>query len=281
MKIHYLGPEGTFSYLAAKNFLKDLAEPNGRFGDLLGHLRVEDVFEAMDNDWDFGVIAAESNIEGVVTRNIDLLIERTDLKVAAQVAVNVSFDVVGKKNILQNQSKVFAHQHALAQCRNFISENQLIENPVASNVAALENLEGKEIALVPSFATNKLCEKYNLEIIDKDVQDYKNAQTQFYILHKIHPDPQCLPINDINNTTILYFIPPRIGPGTLLEVLQIFNNHKLNMIELFSRPIKSVTNEYSFVTILEKGHLTIEVQSAINELRNLGAKVRIIGSYKR
>lgn len=271
--VYYLGPQGTFCYEVAKRFRDEFFT----HFDLVSCQTVDETVKSLTDIYDFAVIPVENNVEGVINRTIDLLISNTNIKVVSSYFANISFDLVGKASTKYHT--VFAHPHAMSQCQMYISKNNYKMVSALSNTASLKDLDFGDVALVPSKQSSSLCKKYGLKVIDRFVQDYQNAKTQFLIIHKIHQPPQC--INEsINNRTILHFIPSHTGAGSLLDVLQIFKDYDINMTDLITRPIKAVDNQYEFVVVIEGNPLEKQIKDALKSISQITKLYRIIGSYK-
>ncbi len=101
LRIAYLGPEATFSHLAA---LK-------RFGSSVEHVSCENVSEIFSKvehgDCDYGVVPIENSIEGVVTHTIDLLVD-SELKICSQILLDVSHNLMSK-GALTSIKKIYSH----------------------------------------------------------------------------------------------------------------------------------------------------------------------------
>ena len=151
-KLCYLGPEGSFTHQAALKVQQQLQS----FENLrLIPIACENVLSIASeieehNNW--GVIAWENNIEGVVIPNLDLLIDAKNMVGIARVGVDISFDaVICKSDSIDNCSTIVAHPHALAQCRKFAQERGLKEKTASSNAAACRDLVPGEVALCLSL----------------------------------------------------------------------------------------------------------------------------------
>ncbi|MCM8819798.1 MAG: chorismate mutase, partial [Candidatus Omnitrophica bacterium] len=83
LKIVYLGPEGTFTHLAAiKQFGKKVI--------YISADSINDVFEKVErNEADYGVVPIENTIEGVVNYTLDMFFS-SQLKICAEITLNIS-----------------------------------------------------------------------------------------------------------------------------------------------------------------------------------------------
>jgi chorismate mutase/prephenate dehydratase len=83
LKVAYLGPQGTFTHLAAiKKF--------GKKVKFLPSESIAEVFEKVEKEEvDFGVVPIENSIEGVVTYTLDMFFT-SSLKICSEIILNIS-----------------------------------------------------------------------------------------------------------------------------------------------------------------------------------------------
>ncbi|MEX0950727.1 MAG: chorismate mutase, partial [Gammaproteobacteria bacterium] len=135
LKIAYLGPEGTFTQLAAlKHFGHSVITES------LGS--IDQVFREVEaGACHFGVVPIENSIEGVVNHTLDMLIN-SSLKISGEVELRIHHHLLGMDNDLGKVTRVYSHQQSLAQCRRWLDENLLS----AERVAVSSNAEAAKRA---------------------------------------------------------------------------------------------------------------------------------------
>jgi prephenate dehydratase len=70
-------------------------------------------------------------------------------------------------------------------------------------------------------------------------------------------------------------------PGSLFSVLQEFNNNKINLTKIESRPIKEKPWEYNFYVDLE-GHIEKEnIKNTLDKIEKKCTFLKTLGSYRR
>src|SRR5436190_19360231 len=133
LKVAYLGPEYSFSHLAAVE----------RFGQSVEYMRVgsiASVFEEVNRSHvDFGVVPLENSTDGGVSDTLDMFMRMPQLRIIAEVRLHVHHNLIA--NCEQQQiRRVYSKPQALSQCRNWLSKNvpyaQLIE--VSSTAVAAQ-----------------------------------------------------------------------------------------------------------------------------------------------
>jgi chorismate mutase / prephenate dehydratase len=264
MTIAYLGPEATFTHLAAIR----------RFGSSLHYSAqksIADVFnEVAKNRADYGVAPVENSTEGVVTHTLDMFVE-SDLKIVAQIILPIQHCLVSNAKI-EAIRKVYSHPQALAQCRawlqNRLPHAEVVETSSTTRAAELTSAESNSAAISSSLAA----ERYHLPILESDIQDNSQNATRFLVLGR-----QCSPPTGRDRTSIMLSISHEVG--ALHRALEPFRRNKLNMTRIESRPNKRKAWEYFFFIDFD-GHFQEEKSSrTIEQLGKRCGLVKILGSY--
>src|SRR5258708_16242338 len=116
LKVAYLGPEYSFSHLAAVE----------RFGSAVEFMRVgsiASVFEEVNRSHvDFGVVPLENSTDGRVPDTLDMFMRLPQLRVTAEVRLRIHHNLLA--NCEQGEiRRVYSKPQALSQCRNWLSKN--------------------------------------------------------------------------------------------------------------------------------------------------------------
>jgi chorismate mutase/prephenate dehydratase len=274
MTIAYLGPEATFTHQAAIQ----------KFGSSLRYSAqktIHDIFsEVGKRRADYGVVPVENSTEGVVTHTLDMFVDST-LKIVAQIVLPIQYCLAGEAN-LKDVHRLYAHPQALGQCRVWVQRQlpkaeifetssnarsaELAASPAAT--ASDSKLRGKVAAITGFLAA----EKYNLHIIERDIQDFNANATRFLVIGW-----QCGPPTGHDRTSVMFSIADEVG--ALYRALASFRRYKLNMTKIESRPSKRKAWEYFFFVDCD-GHMTDrKVAKAIANLEEVCNFVKVLGSY--
>jgi chorismate mutase/prephenate dehydratase len=264
MKIAYLGPEATFTHQAAIR----------RFGASLRYSSqktIADVFtEVSKNRADYGVVPVENSTEGVVTHTLDMFVD-SDLKIVAQIVLPVQHCLLG--NTPRSQiKKLYAHPQSLGQCRIWVQNNlpraEIVETSSNARSAELAAKEKGAVAIAGILAA----EKYELDVLEYDIQDNAANATRFLVLGR-----QCSPPTGHDRTSIMISIFHKVG--ALYGALAAFRKYRINMTKIESRPSKRKAWEYFFFIDCD-GH--VQDRKVENALRQLGEHcnfVKVLGSF--
>lgn len=264
LKIAYMGPEASFSQLAA---LK-------RFGSQVEYVacnNITDVFSQVERDTaDFGVVPIENSIEGAVSHTLDMFVD-SDLKICSQIILDV------QHNLLSNYprrkiKKIYSNPQVFGQCRIWLQENlscaQLVEVSSTTHAAQIAAKE-KNSACIASLLAAKV---YKLKVLASDIEDSPNNITRFLVIGKTYAGK-----TSHDKTSILFSIKDKVG--ALHDMLLPFRKYKINLTKIESRPSKKKAWDYYFFADLE-GHIdSLRVKMALEDLENRCKFLKVLGSY--
>jgi chorismate mutase / prephenate dehydratase len=272
MTIAYLGPEATFTHQAAIQ----------KFGSSLfysAQKAIPDIFtEVGKKRADYGVVPVENSTEGVVTHTLDMFVD-SNLQIVAQIVLPIQYCLAGRAG-LKDVQRLYAHPQALGQCRVWVQRHlpkaEIFETSSNARSAELAAAAGDsrskprgKVAAITGFLA---AEKYNLKVIERDIQDFNANATRFLVLGR-----QCGPPTGHDRTSVMFSIADQVG--ALYQALAPFRRYKLNMTKIESRPSKRKAWEYFFFVDCD-GHMTDrKVAKAIANLEEVCNFVKVLGSY--
>lgn len=264
LKVAYLGPEATFTHMAAR----------GKFGSSVEFVpiaSIADVFTEVEKKRaDYGVVPIENSTEGVITHTLDMFIEST-LKICAETLLEISQCLLSNSS-LEEIRHVYSHPHAFAQVRGWLKSNL----PVAECIEVLSTAEAsRRAAIEPNSAavgSELAAQVYHLNILAKGIEDRSDNYTRFLIVgHSLAGQSE----ND--RTSIMFSVKDRVG--ALYSMLSPFNKYNVNLTKIESRPSRNTIWEYIFFIDMN-GHIEDNnVRGAIDELREDCLYLKILGSY--
>jgi prephenate dehydratase len=270
IKYAYLGPAGTFTEAA---LLKIAASDD----QLIAYANVTAALDAVrKGEVSKALVPIENSVEGVVARTLDELASGEPLVITAETTLPVTFSLMTLENKDPKDIKSIAtHPHAESQCRSFIAKNypnaQVIET--TSTAAAAKGLsKGDYDAAIGAAIAAK---NYQLKIIAEDIGDNTNAVTRFVVVEKPGKSPSA---TGKDRTSLAVFIAIDHA-GALLEILNEFAKHQVNLSFIQSRPTGSQLGHYHFIIDAE-GHIEDKpVSAALAGLKEICEDIRFLGSY--
>jgi len=270
IKYAYLGPAGTFTEAA----LLKIATSDDQ---LIDYANVTAALDAVrKGEVSKALVPIENSVEGVVARTLDELASGDPLVITAETTLPVTFSLMTLENKDPKDIKSIAtHPHAESQCRSYIAKNypnaQVIET--ASTAAAAKGLsKGDYDAAIGAAIAAK---NYQLKIIAEDIGDNTNAVTRFVVVEKPGKSPAA---TGKDRTSLAVFIAIDHA-GALLEILNEFAKHQVNLSFIQSRPTGSQLGHYHFIIDAE-GHIDDQpVAAALAGLKEICEDIRFLGSY--
>jgi chorismate mutase/prephenate dehydratase len=265
LKVAYLGPEYSYSHLAAVE----------RFGQNIEYMRVgsiASVFEEVNRSHvDFGVVPLENSTDGGVSDTLDMFMRLPQLSISAEVRLKIHHNLLA--NCEQEMiRRVYSKPQALAQCRNWLSKNlPHADLKDVSSTAVAAQLAQQEPGAA-AVASRQAAVKYGLRILFSDIEDYPHNETRFAVIGH-----QECPKTGNDKTALMFRVPHH--PGSLVEALDIFKQNKLNLTWIESFPAKTGKQEYMFFVDFE-GHVEDpKVKRALHLLEQKCDQLAVLGSF--
>lgn len=274
-KIAYLGPQASFSEMAADIFCaKYNIHPSPSPMNT-----IRQVIEFVDeNPGVLGVIPLENSIEGSVRESIDFLMMtiNPNIKILSQTIMPIRHCLLSKTTEFYSITGIISHPQALAQCQNFIHDEMprnlnLIEAP--STAEAARSLANYNLTYA-AIGSEKTAEIYNLNILKENINDDKNNQTRFVLIGDFETQETG------NDRTSLIFATEN-KPGALLEILDVFYQNDINLSYIVSRPSKIKFGDYNFIVNFD-GHIkNPKILNTLKEIKQKTTFMRFLGSYEK
>lgn len=265
MDIAYLGPEGTFTQAAV---LKQF----GHSVNTVAMRTIPDVFKAVQSEnAHFGIVPIENSTEGVVTHTLDMLL-KSDLKICGEILLRIQHNLLSNEAHLDDVKVIYAHEQALAQCRNWLNRylphakcKAVSSNGLAADLAVKESGAAAIAGLMAS-------DFYGLSVLAASIEDEANNTTRFLVI-----GDQALEATDSDKTSLV--VSSNNHPGLLHQLLEPISRHNINMTRLESRPSKQGIWEYVFFIDIEGHHSDSDVQALLTEMQSLATLFKVLGSY--
>lgn len=264
IKVAYMGPEATFSHLAAlKKF--------GRSVNYSPVKTIRDVFEEVERKRvDYGVVPIENSIEGVINYTLDMFVE-SNLKIYGEILLEVSLNLLSNFPI-KSIRNIFSHPQPYAQSRNWLENNlpgiPLVET-VSTTQAALMAQKNKYTAAIASELAGQM---YGLKTIAKNIEDYPHNFTRFLVIK----DSSCERTGH-DKTSLVFSVKDRVG--ALHNILSPFAKHKINLTKIESRPSRKKAWDYIFFVDFQGHKDDKKVALCLSKVSDQCNLIKILGSY--
>jgi chorismate mutase / prephenate dehydratase len=262
--IAYLGPEATWTHQAAR-------EKFGASVQYIPQSNIGEVFEAVSRRAaDYGVVPVENSTEGAVVHTLDMFMD-FDLQVCAQLLLKIENHLLGR-GPREGITRLYSHPQVFGQCREWLRREmpgvEKLEVSSTTRAAELASQEPGTAALAGRMAA----EVYSLPILARAVQDRPDNTTRFLIIGH-----QSCPRTGHDRTSLMFGL--RDQPGALFAALRPFDELKISLTKIQSRPSRRKAWEYFFFVDMEGHHEDEQLVAAVAQLRLHCGVVKILGSY--
>ncbi len=267
LRVAYLGPEGTFSQMAARN----LFGLQARYRECA---TIEAVFEAVESgDATYGVAPFENSTEGAVSMTSDALIE-SKLLIRQEHVLPISHCLLSRARSLAEIQTVYSHPQALGQCRSWLAKHlpraQLVQTTSTAAAAREAHADERTAAIGAELAGDI----HDLPILRANIQDRPENATRFVVIARTDAPPTG---ND--RTTIAFGVAD--AKGALRRVLSIFENDDVNLTRIESRPSRKKAWHYVFLVDVDGHRKDKNLARALREIARTCDFVKVVGSYPR
>ncbi len=266
LRVAFLGPEGTFTHLAARHQF-------GGSSQALPQGTIQAVFQAVERARaDYGVVPVENATEGAVDSTLDAFLE-SPLRICAEILLPVDQALLVRPGLdLASVRRVYSHAQGLGQCSRWLESHipraDRIEAPSTTEAARLAREDGEGAAVASELAA----ELFGLQVAETKIQDLAANATRFLVLGPRSAEP-----TGRDRTTLLALA--RDGSGALLRLLEPLARRGLNLSRIQSRPTRRNLWEYAFFLDVEGHAEDPPMAEALVELQHACASLKVLGSY--
>ncbi len=271
MNLYYLGPAGSFTEEAAKNFIQEAAIPCPSIEDVLSRVKI--------NNTSYGVVPVENSLEGAVLRTLDLILEK-NLRVIAEINSLISQNLLSKEKTLSTIQTVYSHQHAIAQSRVWLKKylpNAEYKETSSTSYAAELVSKMQSASAIGSLAAANL---YNLNVIGSHINNHTHNLTRFWLVAKTAKINLPVWTNRTPTKTSLYIV-LKDKVGALRDLLDTFAKNNMSLTFIESRPLASKLWCYGFFIDILVDARDPFARKMFIALKKEHLKVHFIGTYSQ
>lgn len=266
VRVAYLGPEYSFSHLAA-------IERFGSSADLAPVSTIAAVFEEVNRGHaTYGIVPIENSTDGRVVDTLSMF-GRLPVRICGEVQIAIHLHLLA--NCPRGEiTEIYSKPQALSQCRDWLARNmpkaRLIEVTSTSTAAQLARTKpgAAAVASAQAAAAN------GLQIVAEKIEDNPNNITRFAVIGEEESKR-----TGKDRTAILLQIPHE--PGSLHEALNAFRKNNINLTWIESFPLHGPENGYQFFLDFEGHAKDPAVQRAMTDLEKRAVRLELLGSYPK
>jgi chorismate mutase/prephenate dehydratase len=275
LKIGFLGPEGSFSHVAAvRHFGQSVQFENLR--------EIAGVFtEVQRGHVDYGLVPIENSIHGGIAETLDAFVHSAG-KVHVYAEVQLAIHHALMANCAPSRVKrIYSKPEVFSQCRTWLAtqypQAELVS--VASSSKAVQ-MVAEESARLASDATSAAIgnafagELYGVNILFPRIEDDPNNITRFFVIARTPAQP-----SGDDKTSMMFRTLNK--PGALVSVLDVFRRAKINLTHIDKRPGGRTNWQYTFFIDAQGHDREARFTKAIASARRHCQELWVLGSYPR
>lgn len=269
VKIAFQGVEGSFGEEALIKYFGESYERKD-------YEEFEDVFKALkDEDANYGVLPIENSSTGSITTVYDLL-KKYDFHIVGETLLRIEQNLLGVKGAkIEDIKEVYSHTQGIEQSSEYlrtlpdIKKIPYVNTAISAKFVADSNDKSKA-----AIASLKAGEKYNLEVLKRNINNAKENYTRFIIIGKNFETTELC-----NKLTISFTLENKVG--NLYKELKAFSDNDINMRKIESRPMGNGSFNYFFYVDID-GNIEYEnIKNALKQIQKSTYEFKILGAYKR
>jgi len=265
LTVAYWGPPGSNTHIAS-------VQKFGLSTKLVSVDTITDVFSEVEHRRaNYGVTPVENSTEGVISHTLDMFVQ-SELRICSEIFVNVSHHLLSTQDSLDRVKRIYSQPQPTAQCRNWLRANapnvQIVEVSTTAKAAMLAAEDPSSAAIASKLSA----ELYGLKVLYEAIEDNPHNRTRFLVIGHTKPAP-----SGKDKTSIVFSVPHKAG--ALYRALSVFEQERINMTMIESRPTKQMPWEYIFFVDVQGHEKDEAVGRALAKLGEQALFVRVLGSY--
>ena len=263
--IAYLGPDGTFSAILARQ----------RFGEGAAYVdcgSIESIFDrVLAGEAGMGLIPVENSSGGTVYDTVDLLIRHAGkISIREELSLDIRIALLGRAG--KPVKTVYSHFIQIKHHSEWLKQNlpaaKLV--PVSSTaVAARRAAESRNAAALASPGTAAL---YGLDVIEFPSGGEPVNVTNFFVISR---KPAL--VKKPGKTALIAAL--RNECGSLHKFLGPFARERVSLTRIVSRPVPGQPQTYVFYVEIEGGPDTPAVKRALDRAGKIARSLTSLGTF--
>ena len=236
----------------------------------------EQVCEALDQGKvDYAMMAIENTFTGSLLPNYGLL-QHYPFHIIGEQYLHIEqhlMAIPGQK--LEDIKFIHSHPIALNQCNIYLEGHpHMVAIEKYDTAGSARDIREEGLKGVAAIAGAQAAELYGLEILARSIENLHKNQTRFLALSRDGKET----VKDPNKASVCLEAAHKVG--SLMEVLQVFHRHMINITKIQSVPILGKPYQYQFHLDLEWGQ-GAGLDTAMEDLKRCTFSRRVLGVYKK
>ncbi|HDJ1438077.1 TPA: bifunctional chorismate mutase/prephenate dehydratase [Serratia rubidaea] len=271
-RIAFLGPKGSYSHLAARQYAAR------HFDQLIEHgcQKFQDIFTQVETGQaDYAVLPIENTSSGSINDVYDLL-QHTSLSIVGELTNPIDHCVLTAGNSTLDQIEtVYSHPQPFQQCSQFISRfpHWKIEY-CESSAAAMEKVAKLNTPTAAALGSEAGGALYGLQVLEHNLANQQQNITRFIVLAR-----KAIDVSEQVPAKTTLIMATGQQSGALVEALLVLRENGIIMTKLESRPINGNPWEEMFYLDVQANIRSEAMQKALQDLTPITRSLKVLGCY--
>ncbi|WP_100158630.1 bifunctional chorismate mutase/prephenate dehydratase [Proteus columbae] len=271
-RIAYLGPKGSYSHVAARQYA---ARHFDSFVDCTCQ-KFDDIFTLVDTGQaDYGLLPIENTSSGAINDVYDLL-QTTSISIVGEIRIPINHALLTSvDSSTEELQTIYSHPQPFQQCSHYLNQypNWKIEY-CESTAAAMEKValaQSPSVAAIGSEAGGSL---YGLKPLANNLANQQINVTRFIVIAR-----KAIDVSEQVPAKTTFLMATGQQAGALVDALMILKKYDIIMTKLESRPINGTPWEEMFYIDVQANLRDINMQKALHDLSQTTRSLKILGCY--
>ncbi|KAF3794403.1 Arogenate dehydratase/prephenate dehydratase 6 [Nymphaea thermarum] len=283
VRVAYQGTPGSYCQEAAMSAFATC--------DAFPCYQMEDAFQALlEKTADRAVIPFENSVDGVIYRNLDLLL-RHNVSIVGELLVPVNHCLLAAPGAsLSGLRRIASHPQALSHCRSRIEELGVEVEEVSNSAEAARFLSENPVADTAVIGSKIAAREFGLQILEQNFQDRNESNVNRFFQLSLDPALPSPGTPGVRKTTIAFSLKNAVSD--LFRALWPFESRNIPVTSVQHRPnrknpVRLVDGasetvryfDYVFIVDLQGCASDRAVERALEQLKEITGFLRILGTY--
>jgi chorismate mutase/prephenate dehydratase len=264
--IGFLGPENSYTYVAASSFyVRD---------QLIAYNNIGRLFYALENDEVEGIVVPYENMKDGTSFDMLNRVSKNNYHISRVIDLDIVLQLASKEYTINGLEQVYLTNHSLNECYNTLKKElgKYQKFEVKSNRIAASKLD-LESTIKKGAVVSIYDELDDYNIVLNNIRDTKEN------LHKYIFVTKPLKVNGFHNRTIIVTAPKKNKIGALYDILHEIVLRQLNITKILSNPIMHKEDNIEFYIEFEGNIEDKIVIEALGMIKVKSSFTKIVGSY--
>ncbi|WP_193017480.1 bifunctional chorismate mutase/prephenate dehydratase [Proteus sp. FME41] len=271
-RIAYLGPKGSYSHIAARQYA-------ARHFDTIVDCtcqKFEDIFTLVDTGQaDYGLLPIENTSSGAINDVYDLL-QTTSLSIVGEIRIPINHALLTSvDSTAEKLQTIYSHPQPFQQCSHYLNQypNWKIEycESTAAAMKKVAQAQSPHVAAIGSEAGGFL---YGLKPLANNLANQQINVTRFIVIAR-----KAIDVAEQVPAKTTFLMATGQQAGALVDALMILKKYDIIMTKLESRPINGTPWEEMFYIDVQANLRDMNMQKALHDLSQTTRSLKILGCY--